>query len=140
MSNPLKKTALLAFALVISLSSVAHANSGEDLIGRTLTCSTDLSQTFGGTQNTTYEFTKGPRQQLVALIFNEGSMDNGTRNSPFSVSGSTLTLDVGGHTLTYDLSNPKDIERVYQNCVFPGQGGGDARPVCANVVERCTLE
>jgi|GEM_PF-3075434 len=115
-----------------------------DIAGHVLQCNVNLAPTFGGVQNTKYQFIKGIDDSNLAIVFSQGSMDNGTSETPYFVAGSKVVIasDIGHvdkKTRIYDTSNPGSIKRVFQSCVFPGQGGGDARPICAEVTEICVL-
>lgn len=131
----------LTFALTFGTLSAQAA----DLSGHIMSCSENLEKTYGGIQSTTYQFIKGVHGEDLVIIFSEGAMGSQTNNSPYFVSGSKLaiTLDAGHvdqTTPVYDITNVASIRRAFDSCVYPGQGGGDAKPICAQVVERCQLK
>jgi hypothetical protein len=135
------------FLIVITMPLLFSAISAHaaDLSGHSMSCSVNLKKTYGGVQTTTYQFIKSVRGEDLVVIFSDGVMGPGTNNSPYFIDGSRLaiTLDAGhidNDTPVYDISNLSSITRSFESCVYPGQGGGDAKAICATATERCQLK
>lgn len=141
------KHILFVISVISSVISGGIANAA-DLDGHVLSCNVDLRSTRGGSQTTDYHFIKGQDgtdwSNLVVVV-GSGSMGFVRQITTYSVKGNLVTIhpyfdsSSDQRVIEFDLSQTNPIVRKFKSCVFPGQGGGDARSICAEVVELCSL-
>ncbi len=137
-----------ALALLGSLTfaTLGHA---DELTGKQLTCSYTGTRIDRSVHKTFHDFLVIDGQKVVVVTPAGGYLG---RVANYDFQAPILALDVfhvadvpavrrfGSNPAVYDLSNPSQISRTFERCVYPGQGGGDARNVCETDIETCELD
>ncbi len=123
----------LQFSIIIGFTCAAGmASASINLTGKTLKCNADGDITV-------YSFVS----KNEVLVTTSGEFGEGKDLRNYTQEGSSVSIEDGTEEgAVYNLSNLSKIQRHIENCVRPGQGGGDtdSETTCTKVVEKCTLK
>lgn len=122
---------LLISAFMFALLGVQAAGAAP-LEGKVLACAND---SFLGHVTTNYVFLNDGSGDVLAR-----SSYFGSEVTNYKLEGTKLLIrEVGTDKYIAYTTNGNIISANYTVCISPGQGGGDAHPICQLVHDTCTL-